>query len=157
MLKPIAALSALLLAATPLLAHEYRRGAILADHPVIRVVSPQSKTGAGFMTISNNGPTADRLLAVKSDAAGLVQLHESLSEGGMMTMRPLGGGVPVAAGAKVQFAPGGKHVMFIGLKAPVTPGQRLKSQLVFQNAGTIDVEFLAEGVGNAKAETGHNH
>ena len=43
-------------------AHEYKVGSVHIDHPVIRVASPASKTGAGFMTISNRGGAADRLL-----------------------------------------------------------------------------------------------
>lgn len=152
----VPALAAILAAsglASSAAAHEYRVGGILVDHPVIRVVSPQSRTGAGFMTISNNGPQADTLVAVTTAIAARTELHETVMSGGMMQMRPLVGGVALTAGAKVAFQPGGRHVMFIGLSAPVAVGQKVKAQLVFARAGKVDVEFVAEGMANP----GHDH
>lgn len=130
--------------AAPILAHEYNAGALLVDHPVIRVASPVSKTGAGFMTITNKGKAADRLLSVTTTASARSDLHGTVNQGGIMQMRAQAGGVPIPAGSKVVFAPGGLHVMFIGLKAAVPPGQMIKARLTFERAGSIDVAFKAE-------------
>jgi periplasmic copper chaperone A len=137
----------------PSLAHEYKAGALLVDHPIIRVVSPVSKTGAGFMTITNKGKAADRLLSVSTAASNRSDLHGTLNEGGVMKMRAQAGGVPIPAGGKVSFAPGGLHVMFIGLNAAVQPGQMIKARLMFQKAGPVDVAFKAETAASAQ----HDH
>ena len=70
-----------------------------------------------------------------------------------MQMRARAGGVPIPAGGKVAFAPGGLHVMFIGLKAAITPGQMIKARLTFERAGAVDVAFKAE----TAAATSHQH
>jgi copper(I)-binding protein len=138
--------------AAPAMAHDYRKGALLIDHPVIRVASPAAKTGAGYMTIRNTGTQPDRLLSVTTAAATRADLHGTLARGNVMMMREQAGGVPVPAGGTVRFASGGLHVMFIGLKAPVPDKQRIKARLTFEKAGAVDVEFLAEAAGGA-----HHH
>lgn len=130
-------------------AHEYILGTLHIDHPVIRVASPASKTGAGFMTISNRGGVADRLLSVTTDASGRADLHGTVQQGNVMQMRAQSGGVAIPAGGKLAFAPGGLHVMFIGLKAPVPAGRMVKARLNFERAGAVDVMFKAEAAGQA--------
>ncbi len=139
--------------AAPGLAHEYKLGDLHIDHPVIRVASPQSKTGAGFMTIMNHGKAADRLLAVETAASNRADLHGTVAVGNVMQMRAQAGGVSVPAGGTVTFAPGGLHVMFIGLKAPVPPGAIIKARLRFEKAGAVDIQFKAE----AAAAPAHQH
>jgi copper(I)-binding protein len=130
-------------------AHEYKVGSLHIDHPVIRVASPASKTGAGFMTINNRGRVADRLLSVTTDASNRADLHGTIRQGNVMQMREQAGGVPIPAGGKIAFAPGGLHVMFIGLKDPVPAGRMVKARLKFERAGAVDVMFKAEGAGQA--------
>jgi copper(I)-binding protein len=130
-------------------AHEYKLGTLNIDHPVIRVASPASKTGAGFMTISNRGGVADRLVSITTDASNRADLHGTQQQGNVMQMRAQSGGVAIPAGGKVTFAPGGLHVMFIGLKAPVPAGRMIKARLRFERAGAVDVMFKAEAAGQA--------
>lgn len=143
------ALLVVLALAAPAGGHEYKAGALLVDHPVIRVASPVSKTGAGFMTITNNGKTDDRLLLVTTSASTRADLHGTVNQGGVMQMRAQAGGVLIPAGGKVSFAPGGLHVMFIGLKSAVLPGQMIKARLSFEKAGSVDVAFKAETAAGA--------
>ena len=130
--------------AAPALAHGYTGGAIRIDHPVIRVASPVSKTGAGYLAITNTGKTPDRLLSVTTSAANRSDLHGTIARGAIMQMRAQAGGVPVPAGGTVTFAPGGLHIMFIGLQRPLPKGTRIKARLTFAKAGSVDVEFAAE-------------
>lgn len=126
--------------ATPAAAQDIR-----IETPVLRVASPVSKTGAGYMVIRNTGRTADTLLSVTTDPSTRSDLHGTIQSGGVMKMRAQEGGVPIAPGARVQFAPGGLHIMFIGLKKPVPPGTKVPARLTFARAGVIDVVFTAEG------------
>jgi hypothetical protein len=134
-------------------AHEYRVGGILVDHPVIRVASPAAKTGAGFLTITNSGRSADRLLSVTTSASARSDLHGTTSSNGVMQMRAQAGGVPVPAGGKVTFQPGGLHVMFIGLKQAMPAGTMVDAVLRFEKAGSVAVKFKAEGA----ADAAHHH
>jgi copper(I)-binding protein len=73
---------------------------------------------------------------------------------GSMRMRALDKGIEVPAGGKVEFKPGGYHIMFIGLKAPIAKDTAFKGTLTFEKAGTIEVEYKVESMG--KAPAGHS-
>lgn len=135
----------------PVLAQQYKAGALRIDQPVLRVASPVSKTGAGYMTITNRGTVPDRLLSVATAQSNRADLHGTINQGGIMQMRSAAGGVPVPAGGEVRLAPGGLHVMFIGLKAPVPPGRMIRARLIFARAGTVDVAFKVETAAAAVA------
>jgi hypothetical protein len=125
----------------PAAAHDYRIGNLEIAHPVLRVASPVSKTGAGYLAITNRGKAADRLVQVITSASTRADLHGTVQNGGVMQMRAQSAGVVVPAGATVRFAPGGLHVMFIGLKAAMPAGTPLMARLVFEKAGAIEVQF----------------
>jgi len=92
------------------------------------------QTGAGYLSITNRGRTADRLIAASSAAAARVSLHESAMVGSVATMRPVDA-VTIPVGATVAFRPGGLHLMLEGLKRPLKVGGRVAVTLVFAKAG----------------------
>ena len=95
--------------------------------------------GALALTLVNDG-VADRLVSASSPLATKVELHESAMDGMVMTMRPLGP-VGVKAGETVILAPGGKHLMFSGLKAPFVAGAKVPVTLTFEIGGVRTVDF----------------
>ena len=113
-----------------------------------------AKTGAAYLTIHNRGGDADALVAVSSPAAGKASVHLTIMADGVMKMRPA---LPVelAPGATVKLAPGGLHVMLMGLKAPLAEGDVVPITLTFENAGTIAVEARVGPAG--AADDGHGH
>jgi copper(I)-binding protein len=50
----------------------------------------------------------------------------------------------IPPGETVRLAPGGMHVMFMGLDAPLTADGSVPATLVFETAGEIEVEFRVE-------------
>ncbi len=95
----------------------------------------QGRVGVLYMRIEDRG-AADRLTAVQTDAAKTAELHENVHEGNVMKMRPVAG-VPVPAGGAVALAPGGYHVMLMGLTRPLAPGDTFPVTLTFERAGTV--------------------
>ena len=93
---------------------------------------------AVFFVISNPG-AEDFLLSVSSDVAGAVELHKTIMEDGNMKMVQQMN-VPVPTGETI-FKPGDLHVMLIGLKNDLNPGDTFTVTLNFENAGekTLDV------------------
>ena len=93
---------------------------------------------AVFFVISNPG-AEDFLLSVSSDVAGAVELHKTIMEDGNMKMVQQMN-VPVPIGETI-FKPGDLHVMLIGLKNDLNPGDTFTVTLNFENAGekTLDV------------------
>jgi periplasmic copper chaperone A len=135
-------------------AHDYKAGSLVIEQPWTRATPGGAKVAAGYMTITNKGTAADRLIGGAFPRATRVEIHEMKMEGHMMRMRPLAHGLEIKPGQTVKLAPGGYHVMFIGLKQPLTQGEHIKGQLTFQKAGTVDVEFVVESIG-AKSSGGH--
>jgi len=67
-----AALAALLvLAATPALADEVKIGDLTIQNAWARVTPKGADVGAGYLTIHNNGASADKLTGGASDFAGV--------------------------------------------------------------------------------------
>jgi hypothetical protein len=95
------------------------------------------KNTAGYAVIRNGGDTADELLSVRTPIAAVVELHESRSEDGVMSMRPVGN-VLVPPHDSIELRPGGFHLMIMGLNGPLRAGDVVKLQLVFRSAGTIE-------------------
>lgn len=126
-------------------AHEYKLGDLSIDHPWSRETPKAAPVGGGYLKVVNKGG-ADRLIAVQSDAAGKVELHEMAVIDGVMKMRPLDKGLEVPAGGTLELKPGGFHVMFIGLKKPFVSGDKIKGTLVFEKAGKVDVDFNVEAM-----------
>jgi copper(I)-binding protein len=135
-------------------AHDYKLGTLEIGHPWARATPPTAPAGGGYLTITNKGTGPDRLISVKSPAADMVQVHEMKMEGNVMRMRELDGGLAIPPGATVALAPGGLHLMMMGLKAPLKQGERVPVTLVFEKAGTIDVELAIAAMG---ATSAHEH
>lgn len=105
-----------------------------------------TETGAAYVTIENKGNADDALVEAASPAAERVEVHDMTMEGMVMKMRKLDG-LPVKAGETVTLAPGGKHIMLIGLKNTLEEGESVPLTLVFEKAGKIEVEAPVRAAG----------
>lgn len=97
--------------------------------------------GAAYMAITNTGNEDDKLINAYSDVAENVELHDMTMENDVMKMFRVDY-MDIPAGGKLELAPGGKHVMFIGLYQPLEVGQVVTVELEFEKSGkqTIQVE-----------------
>jgi copper(I)-binding protein len=144
--------TALALAAFATHAHEFKAGAITIDHPYARATVAGQPAGGGYMKLVNAGGN-DKLLSATADVSKSVELHEMKMEGGLMRMRQVDG-IELQAGKTVEIKPGGFHVMFIGLKAPLKAGDKFPVKLKFEKAGEVTVEMKVEAPG---ADQGMKH
>ena len=99
---------------------------------------------AAYISITNHGGMADRLLAVESSLALKTELHTMDVSNGVMKMRQIDGGIAIPAGKTIQLAPGGFHVMLIGLKAALNADENYQVTLTFEKAGKIKLTGLAK-------------
>jgi copper(I)-binding protein len=128
-------------------AADYDVGPIHIAQPWARATPKGAKSGAGYMTITNNGSTTDRLSCVSSDASAKCQVHTMTMENGVMKMRPVEGGLEIKPGDTVVLKPAGLHVMFLDLKHPLESGKTVAATLQFEKAGTAQVEFNIAAMG----------
>ena len=146
-LTAIAVAAVALNLSAPAFAQQYKVGSIVIDQPWSRATPAGADVGAGYMTITNTGNQPDRLVGGALPQAGTFQVHEMKTEGGVMKMREVPGGLEIKPGQKIELKPGGYHVMFMNLRDPLKQGETLKGQLRFEKAGTVDVEYKVEAVG----------
>jgi periplasmic copper chaperone A len=105
----------------------------------IRATPPGVSTAAAYLTITNSGPAADRLLRATSPAARALELHANVEQHGLQHMQPLAE-VAVPARGSVELAPGGTHIMLIDIAAAMKPGDRVALTLHFAVAGDIGID-----------------
>ncbi len=153
-LATAAVLSALSPFAAPADAHDYKTDTITIDHPWARPSLGRVPNSAAYATIMNTGAKDDRLVSAATDAAEKVELHTHINDNGIMRMREVDGGIVVPAGETVKLAPGGLHIMLIGLTRKLNAGETLPMTLTFEKAGTMDVVAIIEMGGPKMGEDG---
>ena len=138
-------LSMLLVA--PACAEEVKAGDLVITQAWSRATPGGAKVAGGYLTIENKGSAPDRLIGGSADVAAKVQVHEMSTTNGVMTMRPLDGGLTIEPGKTVKLAPGGYHLMILDLKSPLKQGDKLPVTLEFEKAGKVQVSFDVQSVG----------
>ena len=131
---------------TTAMATDYKVGSLAISGPWSRTTPKGAQTAIGYMTIKNNGNTADRLIGGSVEVADRFQLHAATMENDVAKMRDLSG-IDIGPGQTIEFKPGGSHAMFVDLKHPLSKGQHFKGTLIFEHAGTVQIEYTVEGVG----------
>lgn len=110
-------------------------------------------TAAGYVTLVNHGSSPQTLTGVASPLAASVQIHSSSMAGGVMRMAQVDKAV-IPAGGQLTFAPGGWHLMLMGLKRPVKAGDSIPATLRFAGGRTLKVEFaVGDGLGPPAANS----
>jgi copper(I)-binding protein len=113
----------------------------------------QGRTGVVYLTITDAG-APDRLSSAASPVAGQAELHESFTENGVAKMRAVAA-LPLAPGQSVMLSPGGYHIMLMGLKHELKPGETFPITLNFDNAGAITATVTVQKAG-AVMPMGHD-
>ncbi|MGX9356414.1 copper chaperone PCu(A)C [Roseobacteraceae bacterium S113] len=154
MLRLITLLS--LLFATPLAAHFFDKGGMIVDHPIAYETPPTARAGAGYFVLRNETGRDDRLLEIRADFPR-VMLHGTEEADGVARMIHLDS-VAIPNGGTAVFAPGGMHVMFMGLNGdPFEQGELFAATLIFEHADPVDIVFVVKerGAETAGESTGH--
>jgi copper(I)-binding protein len=144
-------------AASAAQAHEYNLGALKIGHPWARATPKGATVAGGYLKITNTGTASDRLIGGSAAFAGRFEIHEMSHQGNVMTMRHLPKGIEIKPGETVELKPGSFHLMFMELKQPLVKDQkpRPKGTLVFEKAGTVEIEYAVEAVGGSPGD--HKH
>jgi copper(I)-binding protein len=130
---------------------------VMVEHAWARATSPGAKTGAVYLTIMDHGGP-DRLIGFATPVASMAQLHETTMQGDVMKMRQIDG-LAVTDKGPVTLAPGGYHVMLMGLKGPLRQGETFPLSVTFEKAGTIQITVAVEAIGArgpTKSDAGHS-
>ena len=131
----------------PVQARDVKAGDLVIAQPWTRATPGGAKVAGGYLTIENKGSTPDRLVSGSTNVAKKIEIHEMAMNNGVMTMRPIDGGLVIEPGKAVKLAPGGYHLMFLELNSPFKQGDTIAVTLKFEKAGEVKVLFDVQGVG----------
>ncbi|MFN3389486.1 MAG: copper chaperone PCu(A)C [Allosphingosinicella sp.] len=125
---------------------------VAVDKAWVRLPAAEGQPAAAYFTLEARGGDA-ALTAIDSPAAQRIELHESVTEGGVVRMLPLDR-VAVPAGETVAFEPGGKHAMLFGLGPEVTPGGTVVLNFSFEGAPAVSAQAEVRSVAGG-GHSGH--
>ena len=107
--------------------------------PWARPAAMDVGTAAIYFTLVNEGTASDAIVGASSDAAESVRLHETQMEGDIMSMVPVLR-IEVPAKGSTDLKPGGFHMMLVGLKRDLNPGDMVSVTLHFEKSDDMTVE-----------------
>ncbi|MBM5571293.1 MULTISPECIES: copper chaperone PCu(A)C [Deefgea] len=154
MLKKFAVGALMCLSTALCAAHDYTVGDVTIEHPWARATPPKAVNAGGFMLLNSKG--GDQLIAASSDVAEKTEVHEMKMVDGVMKMRPLTAGLVLTPNQTVKLAPGGYHIMFIGIKQPFKEGDQFPLTLTFAKAGKVTVDVKVQAMTEMAAPQ-HGH
>lgn len=144
------------------LAHDFKAGDIVIDHPYATPSLPGARTGAVyFRGLRNTGRSADRLVGAHTTAAGSVEIHRMVMEGDVMRMGALDT-LALPAGSELPFRHEGPHqnryhLMLLELKSPLVVGDRFTLTMRFERGGEREVTVWVQQPREAARDSGHQH
>ena len=102
------------------------------------VKSADEGMSAAFGELSNDGEDDVTVVSATTDAAGMVELHETVeNESGEMVMREIDGGFVIPAGGALHLQPGGNHIMLMDLTGALRAGDEVTVTLTFSDDSTF--------------------
>ncbi len=112
----------------------------------VRATAPGQQVAGGFMNLTADADMT--LVGGDSPVSKSVELHFMRMDNGVMEMRQMKE-IALPKGRTVRLEPGDLHVMFIGLKGQIKPGQKVPLTLRVKGADgkeqTLAVEAEARG------------
>ena len=111
-------------------------GLYVAQAVVAEPASPDE--AAAYLTVRNDTPQEDTLVAVAADLAGRAEVHETMGEGEMRHMMVVKA-LPLPARSETRLAPGGTHVMLFQLRKALHAGDTVTLYLSLARAGAVEV------------------
>jgi copper(I)-binding protein len=125
----------------------YKVGSLVIEAPWARATPAGAKVAGGYLKITNKGQQPDRLVGGSLPVAAAVEVHEMKMADGVMKMRRLEKGLEIKPGQTVELKPGSYHLMFMGLREGLKDKQTIKGTLVFEKAGSVEVEYRVAPIG----------
>ena len=118
----------------------------------VRFSPVPSNPSAAYFNV-HGGPQDVSLIGVSTEVAIRSEMHESMGDGSMMSMKPVMN-VDVPAGSTVKFEPGGKHVMMWNINPGIKPPKQIVMTFAFSNGERIqtDAPLVAAGASAPGAE-----
>lgn len=131
---------------------------VTASDAWVRATVPAQKTAGAFLTLQS--VHAVRLVGASSPVAGTVEMHQMEMSGQTMKMRAVDA-IDLPAGARVDLAKAGYHLMFLGLKQQLKDGDTVPVMLTVEDGArkrdTVLVNVPVKPVAYTAPAGAHHH
>lgn len=122
----------------------------------VRALPPTQSTTAAYLTLRNNSTSAHRIVSATAELADRVEFHHSIQVDGLTRMQQLPA-LDVAAGATLELAPGGIHLMLLGLTRMPVAGDTLQICLQPDSGAATCTRATVRREAEAGADDGDLH
>lgn len=138
--------------------------ALAQDAPVlefedawVRVLPPTKTNTAAYLTVTNKGEAAVAIVGGRSEVAKRLEIHTSREIDGYVRMEKLQG-VALAAGERLELAPGGTHLMLLDLVYMPDQGESVSLCLKLASGEEVCTEAEArKGAPGSDADSHQHH
>ncbi|PRH77626.1 copper resistance protein CopZ [Streptomyces solincola] len=103
------------------------------------IPQPVGDVAGGFLTVTNTGGAADKLLSVTSPLSDDIQIHKTVDQK-MQQVDSL----DVPANGALDLERGGNHLMFMEIKKQPKQGEKVAVELRFERSDPIRIELPVE-------------
>ena len=154
-MRSIVRVALMLLAAVSFVAPAARAQSVNVDQAWARATAPHATSAAVYMTLTAR--ITDRLIGGRTPVAAIVQVHETAQDNGVMRMITVPGGLLLTSGRRVMLAPGGYHLMLMGMSEQLRPGETfpLTLHFAYEPPVTVTVKVAAAGASMPPASMMH--
>lgn len=119
--------------------------------PWIRLPAVSGRPAAGYVRIISKSPFDGYLAKAESEQIDRLEIHQSSEENGVARMRHVDRAI-VPEGGELVLAPGGYHLMLMGLEEGISPGDEviIRLHLMGQadNPKIVAIPFRARAFGD---------
>jgi len=121
----------------------------------VRLTPPVAKNSAAYFILHNTSDKDVTVVGVNTKIAKMTMMHDVVIEKSLARMVHLDK-LKVPAGSQVAFAPGGKHVMLVGLTSKLSTDKKVNIQFKLDNGEVINAMMSVQAQADSMAG-GHKH
>lgn len=123
----------------------------------VRALPPGQPNTAAYLTVTNPGAATVTIVGASSAISNSAEIHTTREVDGLQRMERLTQ-LQVPPGGSVSFAPGGTHLMLLGLQRMPAPGEEVKLCLELAPAGEVCTDApVRKSAAGAQTHEHHQH
>lgn len=119
------------------------QSALVVSDQWVKAVPADEHMSALFGVLTNNSDQEIRVVSGSTAVAGMVEMHETVDQGGETVMKEKAGGFAIPANGSLTLDPGGDHIMLMDLKQGIKAGETVTLDLRTGDGATVSVSAVA--------------
>jgi periplasmic copper chaperone A len=122
----------------------------------VRALPPTQRTTAGYVSVVNESDKAETIVGARTSVSATTEIHVSREVDGYMRMEQLKT-LDLPAGGRVELAPGGIHLMLLGMAEMPAPGTAVDLCLMLESGREVCADATVQREPDATTHSHHQH